>query len=79
MSTQYLVRDWPQLDEVWSLVKESASTSRRSVDGSQVVLKFDGPTPPEFEGDTLMTHEQALALMDTEAWKHPDPDPEDGE
>ena len=76
MRTWYLIRPWPQPDSVWALVLEQEAGSRRSINGSEVVLKFEGPTPPEFEGDTLMDHEEALALMDTPEWKHPDP--EDG-
>ena len=74
MSTWYFIRPWPQPEEIWDLVKESAGTSRRSVDGSHVVLKFDGPTPPELIGDTLMSHTEALALMNTPEWKHPEPE-----
>ena len=74
MSTQYFIRPWPQPEEIWALVKENSETSRKSVDGSHVVLKFDGPTPPQLAGDTLMSHTEALALMNTSEWKHPEPE-----
>ena len=74
----YVIVDNPPTDEQVAAAVELRDTLRTSLDGSLCVLKFAGDTPPVFEAETILTHAQALALMQSEAWQK-DIVPEGGE
>jgi hypothetical protein len=74
----YCTVPYPLTDPtVWSVVMESEDTCRRSLDGSLVVLKWEGIQPSELAGATPLSHAEALALMATEAWSPPSPEDEE--
>ena len=70
----YTIVDYPPAEEVWGLVLEAHATCRKSLDGTLVVLKWEGETPAPLIGAPQYTHAEALALMATPAWDLPDPE-----
>ena len=68
------IADLPNID--FSQVGETnENTIRKSLDESQFVIKWN--TTPSFISDLsvvpvqILTHSEALTLMDTEAWSEP--------
>lgn len=64
---------WPQPPEAWSVVMESEDGCRRSVDGSQVLMKWEGDVPAYFLGQTIYGHDQAREIVAGPDWVPPDP------
>ena len=73
MSLTYTIVPWEPTSEQWGAVIETPETCRRSLDGTLVVLKWEGPLPDPFSGSTVYDHADALAIMATPAWASPDP------
>jgi len=71
----YTIVDYPPAEEVWDVVLEAHATCRKSVDGSQVVLKWEGATPAPLIAAPQYSHAEALALMHTPAWTPEEPPP----
>tara|TARA_R110000824_G_scaffold40564_4_gene121502 strand:- start:490 stop:723 length:234 start_codon:yes stop_codon:yes gene_type:complete len=56
----------------WDVVLESAHSLRWNLAGTKTFVKWEGATPPQFEGKTLKTYEQIMALLLTPAWRAED-------
>ena len=69
----WIIRTWPQPPEVWAVVIETEDMCRKSLDGTLVVLKWEGATPEILELDPQYTRAGILAIMATPAWSEPDP------
>ena len=79
MIIRYCVVPNPPTPEQFAAAIESTATARRSVAGSQCVLKWPGDTPGPFVGLDVMSHTEALALMATAMWSPPWPPEEEEE
>ena len=55
------------------LVDIDESYSRKSLDGSKILARFEGDTPSFLEGKTEYTHSEILAILATDEWSPPDP------
>ena len=55
------------------LVDIDESSSRKSLDGSKILARFEGNTPSFLEGKTEYTHSEILAILATDEWTSPDP------
>jgi hypothetical protein len=55
---------------------ETPGTCRKSLDGTLVVVKWEGETPAPLAGMDTMTYPEALELMAAPAWREPPPDEE---
>jgi len=71
----YATIPYPPDAEVWDVVMEDDATCRKSLDGSLVVVKWEGATPAPLIGAPQYTHAEALALMAGPEWSEPDPEP----
>ena len=54
------------------LVDIDESYSRKSLDGSKILARFEGDTPSFLEGKTHYTHSEILAELATPEWTDPD-------
>ena len=71
----WIIRSYPQPPEVWAVVIETDATCRKSLDGSKVLLKWDGATPEILQLDPQYTHAGILAILAGPDWTDPDPFP----
>ena len=55
------------------LVDIDESYSRKSLDGSKILARFEGDTPSFLEGKTEYTHSEILTILATDEWTDPDP------
>ena len=55
-----------------SAIQTSASTLRKSVDGTKAIFKWDGDTPSVFDGMTTYSHSEILTELAKTAWSDPD-------
>lgn len=74
MKRTYAIVSWEPTPEQWAAVIEPPETCRRSLDGSLVALKWEGPLPDPFSGSTVYNHPDILAIMATPAWSEPLPE-----
>ena len=72
----WIIRPYPQAAEVWSVVIEEDVTCRKSLDGANVLLKFDGETPAILASDTVYDHAAILEILRGPDWSEPIPDPD---
>ncbi len=87
----YATLPWAPTPEQWVDVIEKPESCRKSLDGTQVVLKWfenAGPGRPDrpayiheglpvsMEGVTRYTHAEVLAIMQTAEWTTPMSEPE---
>lgn len=56
------------------LVDMDESKSRKSLDGSKILARFEGDTPSFLEGKTQYTHSEILTILATDEWTSPDPE-----
>ena len=49
-------------------IQTSASTLRKTLDGTKAILKWDGNTPSVFDGMTTYNHSQILTELAKSAW-----------
>ena len=77
MILTYTILDWEPTPEQWDSVLESPEGCRRSLDGSRVVLKWEGPTPAPMIAAPQYSHAEILAIMDGPDWSEPEPDEEE--
>lgn len=57
------------------LVDVDFSHSRKSLDGSKILARFEGESTPSFLGGlTQYSHSQIMPIMDTTEWYIPDPE-----
>ena len=54
------------------LVDIDESYSRKSLDGSKILARFEGDTPSFLEGKTQYTHSEILVELATPQWTDPD-------
>ena len=54
------------------LVDIDESYSRKSLDGSKILARFEGYTPSFLEGKTEYTHSEILTVLAGEEWTSPD-------
>ena len=73
----YVIRSYPQPPEVWAAQIETDAKCRRSLDGANVLLKWDGATPDILQLDPQYTHAGILAILAGPDWSDPNPPPED--
>ena len=71
----YVIRPYPQAQEVWDVVIESDAKCRKSLDGANVVLKWDGETPAILASDTQYDHAAILEILRGPDWSEPMPGP----
>ena len=64
----YCIVSNPATPEQYAAAIERQDTTRESLDGSEIVLKWDGPTPAPFVGLSTLTHAEIIALMATAEW-----------
>ena len=55
------------------LVDIDESYSRKSLDGSKILARFEGDTPSFLEGKTQYTHSEILTILATDEWTDPNP------
>ena len=68
MDYKYKIYPISQLNSLdWSLFEHSAETCRKSIDGSEFVVRFK-TVPPENE--EVLSHSEAKALMNTISWNY---------
>tara|TARA_Y100000296_G_scaffold57215_1_gene65626 strand:- start:634 stop:882 length:249 start_codon:yes stop_codon:yes gene_type:complete len=53
-------------------IQTSASTLRKSVDGTKAILKWDGDTPTVFDGMATFSHSEILEELAKAEWTAPD-------
>ena len=46
----------------------SAENCRKSIDGTKIILKFEGETPAVFSSDSIYTHAQILQELKKSEW-----------
>ena len=56
------------------LVDNSEEESRKSLDGSKIVARFEGDTPSFLIGEPQYTQEEILPIMHSADWIDPDLD-----
>ena len=54
-----------------SAIQTSIETLRKSLDDTKAILKWDGDTPPLFNGMTTYTHEEILTILRGSDWTEP--------
>ena len=54
------------------LVDIDESYSRKSLDGSKILARFEGDTPSFLIGETQYTHEEILTILSGSEWFDPD-------
>tara|TARA_Y100001972_G_scaffold54495_1_gene67225 strand:- start:7 stop:243 length:237 start_codon:yes stop_codon:yes gene_type:complete len=55
-----------------SAIQSSMDTLRKSLDGTQAILKWDGDTPTCFDGMTTYNHSEILAELAKSTWTEAD-------
>ena len=73
----WIIRSYPQPQAVWDVVVERDETCRKSLDGANVLLKWDGATPDLLQLAPQYTHAGILAILAGPDWSDPNPPPED--
>ena len=59
-------------DMITSAIQTSASTLRKTLDGTKAILKWDGDTPTVFDGMTTFSHSEILTELAKSEWTQPD-------
>ena len=55
-----------------SAIQSSIDTLRKSLDGTQAILKYDGDTPTCFDGMTTYNHSEILTELAKSTWTEAD-------
>ena len=53
---------------IYSAIQSSMDTLRKSLDGTQAILKWDGDTPTCFDGMTTYNHSEILTELAKSTW-----------
>ena len=69
----WIIRSYPQAQEVWDVVMEEDATCRKSLDGTKVLLKWEGETPALLASDTVYNHAAIRAVLTGTDWADPNP------
>lgn len=56
------------------LVDIDESSSRKSLDGTLILARYEGSQPSFLSGKTEYTHSEILTIMATDEWTSPDPE-----
>lgn len=59
----------------FSQLVDSSETSRYSLDGSKILVRFEGDTPSFLIGETQYTNEEILPILSTDEWTDTDANP----
>ena len=59
-------------DMITSAIQTSATTLRKTLDGTKAILKWEGDTPSVFDGMTTYSHSEILTELAKVAWSDPD-------
>ena len=51
-----------------SSIQTSMDTLRKTLDGTQAILKWEGETPTCFDGMTIYNHNEILTELDKSTW-----------
>ena len=73
----YVTMPWPQPPEAWEVVVERPNACRKSIDGTKVLMKWDGDTPSYFSEVQTYTNPEILEILAGPEWTDPDPGPEE--
>lgn len=73
MERTYVIISASEIDDIDfdAVLQDSTDTLRRSVDGTQALIKFEGDTPSCLEGEPQLGHQETLSLMATSEWTDP--------
>jgi hypothetical protein len=55
------------------LVDVDEAYSRKSLDGSLILARYEGSQPSFLSGKTEYTHSEILEVLATDEWTNPDP------
>ena len=68
----YIIKQKNQVTaDMWSACLCDEETARQSLDGIQVLLKFEAQdTPAVFAGETILTKQEARQAMQGQEWNH---------
>tara|TARA_S200002703_G_scaffold72891_1_gene62998 strand:+ start:107 stop:334 length:228 start_codon:yes stop_codon:yes gene_type:complete len=73
----YVILNYSELSSVdFSLIEESSSTIRRSLDGTKFIVKYSGKDPSFVSGKTKYTHSEISAILNDYdlGWIEQDPE-----
>tara|TARA_R110002012_G_scaffold263784_2_gene447011 strand:+ start:888 stop:1124 length:237 start_codon:yes stop_codon:yes gene_type:complete len=78
MDRKYVIINSDEVSSVdFDKVEEtSESTLRFSTDNSQTFVKYEGTKPRFLYGKDTYTHSEILAILSTDEWVKPNPEPE---
>ena len=70
MERTYVIINTLEIEEIDfnAVLQDSPDTLRRSVDGTQALVKFEGDTPSCLIGKEQLNRTNALKLMSTAEW-----------
>ena len=72
----YVIMNYSELSSVdFSLLEESSSTVRRSLDGTRFIIEYSGEDPSFVSGKTKYTHSEISVIINDydEGWNEQDP------
>jgi hypothetical protein len=75
MSRKYVIAETSEASSFdWNqLVDIDEAHSRKSVDGTKIIARYEGATPSFLEGKTQYTHSEMLVITQTSEWNPPTP------
>ena len=73
MERTYVIINTSDIGEIDfdAILQDSPDTLRRSLDGTQALVKFEGETPSFLDGKPQLGHQETLSLMATSEWTDP--------
>lgn len=73
MERTYVIINTTEIDDIDfdAVLQDSADTLRRSVDGTEALVKFEGETPSCLSGKEQLNQSDTLTLMATPQWTDP--------
>ena len=73
MDRTYVIISASEIDDIDfnSVLQDSPDTLRRSLDGTQALVKFEGETPSCLSGKEQLNQSDTLTLMATSEWTDP--------
>ena len=57
---------------IYNAIQSSMDTLRKTLDGTQAILKWDGDTPTCFDGMTTYNHSEILTELAKSTWTEAD-------
>jgi hypothetical protein len=73
MERTYVIINASEIDDIDfdAVLQDSTDTLRRSVDGTEALVKFEGDTPSCLSGKEQLNQSDTLSLMATSEWTDP--------